>query len=547
MGELPDLVPARIINEHVYCPRAAYIEWVEGQFDENQYTVEGSFVHRRVDEKEGVAPPPEDLDEGARLETRSVTVSSPALGIIAKLDLLEGEGGNLVPVEYKRGSPRDDSEPLYDHDKAQLCAQVLLLEEAGYKVDHAEVYFAATRTRHTVPITDDLVDLVKRSVREIRENAARKERPPPLVDSPKCKGCSLIGLCLPDETNVLAGRTDNEPRRLMAADPPGEPLYANSQGARLSKRGDRVILKEEGKDVASRRLLDVAHIALFGNVDVSSALLRECFDLGIPVLWLTYGGWLKGFGWGMPKNNIDLRIAQFRVPPKLRLAVARRLVSGKIRNCRTLLRRNIAEPADQVLARLAAYAKRAERITNPRSLLGVEGTAAKVYFSEFPKLLRSDLPFHFEDRNRRPPRDEVNALLSFAYTLLVKDATVACISVGLEPLIGCYHQPRFGRPALALDLAEEFRPLIADSVVVRAINTGVINERSFLKSGQAVTLTPQARRDFIATYEQRMKAELQHPIFGYKATYRRTLEIQARLLAAVITGQLAEYVPVITR
>jgi len=546
-GLVGDLVPARILNDHVFCPRAAYIKWVEGQFDENEYTAEGSFVHRRVHQEGGSLPLPEELGDLDRGKARVATLSSDSLGIIAKVDLIEIAGKKVVPIEYKRGSPRDAADPVRENDKVQLCAQVLLLREAGYHVDHGEVYFAGSRTRHTVSITDDLIAATKRAVAEVRSNAARPTRPDPLVDSPKCKGCSLVGLCLPDETNLLSGRSDERPRRLVAADAAAQPLYASSQGSRLSKRGERVVLMEEGQEAASRRLLDVSHIALFGAVDASSALLRECLDRGIPVLWLTYGGWLKGFATGLPKKNIDLRIAQFRSSPRLRLGVARRIVAGKIRNSRTLLRRNLSSPNPEALDRLAAYAARAERITNPRSLLGIEGTAAKLYFSEFPKLLRANLPFRFEERNRRPPRDEVNALLSFCYSLLVKDATAACIAVGLEPLLGLYHEPRFGKPALALDLAEEFRPLIADSVVIRAINTGVVTERSFEKTSAAVALRPEARRELIGVYEHRMRTELQHPVFGYKASYRRTLEIQARLLAAVLTGQVGEYTPVTTR
>jgi len=160
----------------------------------------------------------------------------------------------------------------------------LLLRDAGYQVDHAEVFFAETRSRRRIEIDEALVQRTKEAISELRDNAARDEPPPPLVDSPKCPRCSLVGICLPDEVTLLRGSSDDAPRRLMAADPPAKPLYATTPGSRVSKRGGRVILLEERKEVATRRLIDVSHLAVFGNVDVGSAVLRACFEAGIPVL-----------------------------------------------------------------------------------------------------------------------------------------------------------------------------------------------------------------------------------------------------------------------
>jgi len=149
--------------------------------------------------------------------------------------------------------------------------------------------------------------------------------------------------------------------------------------------------------------------------------------------------------------------------------------------------------------------------------------------------------FAFDGRNRRPPRDPVNALLSFAYALLAKDFTIALHAAGLEPLVGFYHRPRFGRPCLALDLMEEFRPIIADSVVISAINTGVVSDSDFVRAAGAVALSSSARRNFIQAYERRMDQEVTHPAFGYRLSYRRVLEVQARLLTRFLLGEIAEY------
>ena len=155
--------------------------------------------------------------------------------------------------------------------------------------------------------------------------------------------------------------------------------------------------------------------------------------------------------------------------------------------------------------------------------------------------------FDFTARNRRPPRDPVNALLSLAYSLLAKDLTVACSAVGFDPMMGFYHQPRFGRPALALDLMEPFRPLIAESAVLNAINTRMVTAKDFVRAGRAVALTPGGRRGFFQAYEVRMDTLVTHPIFDYRVCYRRLLEMQARLLAKVLEGELDEYAVFVTR
>lgn len=548
-ADVPDLIPARILNEHVYCPRLAYLEWVDRTFEDSADTVEGRWVHRRVDVEKGPVAPPAELGEDAP-RTTSVTVSSPELGLIAKIDLLEPRGREVVPVEYKRGRPKSDEEPMWEPELAQVCAQVLLLRDAGYEVAHAEAYFAETRTRHRLEIDEATVEQTLSSIAELRATAARDSPPPPLIDSPKCPRCSLVNLCLPDEVNALRGRTERAPRRLVAGDPPAQPLYATTPGARLSKRRGRVVLLEDGEEVASRRLLDVSHIGVFGNVDVGSALLRECFESGTPVLWFTMGGWFSGLATGMPPKNVELRMRQHRAASIGAPELAAAFVGGKVRNSRTLIRRHGGKDAARTVGQLAELARSAEAERRLDSLLGLEGTAARLYFKRFADLLgRPDElgAFSFEERNRRPPRDRVNALLSFFYALLVKDTTVAALAAGLDPYVGFYHRPRFGRPALALDLAEEFRPLIADSAVLTAVNNGEVGPGDFVERAGAVALTERGRRKAVGAYERRMRSELTHPTFKYRASYRRSLEIQARLLAAVLVGDVPSYRPLTTR
>ena len=188
------------------------------------------------------------------------------------------------------------------------------------------------------------------------------------------------------------------------------------------------------------------------------------------------------------------------------------------------------------------------------SLLGVEGAAAARYFGAFAQLLRpgpaaeaDDFAFDFRTRNRRPPTDPVNALLSFAYAMLTRTLTVTLTACGFDAYRGFYHQPRYGRPALALDVMEPFRPLIADSVVVQVINNGEIRPRDFVRAGGGVALKPEARKALLTAFERRLSHEVTHPLFGYRIAYRRLLEVQARLLGRHLLGELPDYPNFTTR
>lgn len=549
ISDTPNLIPVRMLSEHVYCPRLAYLEWSDQLWAANADTAAGDSAHRRVDRRSGMPPDPGSSSE--RPASTSVEVSSERYGLVGRIDLLEAHEHGVVPVEYKTGLPRDGPQVLWEPELVQLCAQVLILRDLGYEVPHAAVWFAGTRTRHDIEIDERLMASTLRAISDLRLNAAADTPPAPLVDSPKCPRCSLVGLCMPDEINLLSVRATDPPRRLIAAAPSAQPLYAMTQGSRITRRGGRVVLLEEGHEVASRRLLDISHIAVFGNVDIGSALLRELFDQGIPVLWLTAGGWFCGFAQGMPRSNVTVRLRQHRSALTRDPTYARQFVAGKIKNQRTLVRRHGGPDSAAAVKQLAALALKASEASTVESLLGIEGTAARIYFECYAALLHPPSKLGarptFDGRNRRPPRDPVNAILSFVYSLLIKDCTVAALAAGLDPFIGLLHQPRFGRPSLALDLAEEMRPLIGDSVVMTVVNNGEVSESSFSTRAGAVSLTSTGRRSVISGYERRMRMELTHPAFRYKASYRRILEIQARLLAAALTRSIPEYRPLTTR
>jgi len=577
--ELPDYLPARMLNEFVYCPRLFFYEWVEAIFAHSADTIEGELRHEKLETRSDPLPPP---DQEAQIHSRSVSLSSETYRLIAKMDLVEGDGGTVVPVDYKKGTPRDGEEgpEAWPADRVQLCAQALILRDNGYQCAEAIAYYHATRQRVRVPIDNALVSETLAAVEGARALALRGRIPKPLVDSPKCPRCSLVGICLPDETalveslpeftptpqlslfdgderaNGVPAQPDDTIRRLVPARDDLRPLYVTGHGLIIGKRGEVLQIRERQKPVQEVRVGEISQVNVFGNVQFSAAALQGLCWAEKPVAHFSYGGWFYGLTQGLGLKNVFLRKHQFALSEDgfFCLSVAREFVAAKIRNQRTLLRRNHIEPPAIALAQLKRYAQAALNADELDELLGIEGNAARVYFANFTGLLKaenegSEAPYTFEftRRNRRPPADPVNALLSFAYSLLAKDLMIICHSVGIDPFIGFFHQPRFGRPALALDLMEEFRPLIADSIVIGAVNTGIVTTGDFIRVGPAVALTAHGRKGFLRAYEQRMDALVTHPLFGYRVNYRRVLEIQTRLLARLLTGEAHRYVGFETR
>lgn len=643
---LPDLIPVRMLNEFTYCPRLGYLEWVDGEWEENFETLNGSFGHRRVDRPStkplarpdaggkgresfssdkpkspnAEAPQRDDRSSGASTEkdsrpcaqsagkkfdgdgaekkeellhSRSLLLSAPREGLVAKLDLVEVQGRTATPVDYKRGKAPDVPEGAWEPERVQLCAQGLILRENGFQCDEGVLYFIGSKKRVTIRFDEQLVARTKELVAGFREAAAKPEAPPPLVDSRKCPRCSLVGICLPDEVNLLRaehgkGResfsdqpptaalqtnddqptkaesaihekdsrpsttgqgTTNRVRKLLPARENALPFYVQDQGAMIGKSADRLVVKKKGEVIGERRLMDVSQVSVFGSVMLTAAALRELNVRGLPVCHFSYGGWFHGMTTGLVHKNVELRIRQYSIAADAEpsLEIAKRFIAGKIRNCRTLLRRHLPKSEKPLLTKLADYCRRVEQTKSAESLLGLEGMAAKVYFGGLFKLMGERHNFDVNDRNRRPPKDPVNAVLSFAYALLAKELTVVLQAVGFDPMLGVFHRPRYGRPSLALDLAEEYRPLIADSVMLTAFNNGELTSSHFLERAGAVTLTKSGRAALIATFERRMQTEVTHPIFGYRISYRRLLEVQSRLLSRAMLGEIAEYPAFCTR
>ncbi len=615
----PQQIPARMMNEFVYCQRLFYYEFVEGVFVENADTLRGEAIHQRVDSGNGSLPTAKkkaksgdkpidakpDSGEDASPEaaassknnsepeiihSRSVQMGSERLGIVAKMDLVESKAEKddllsaleVCPVDYKAGAPKEGEEAneLWDTDKMQLGLQALILRDNGYTCNEGVIYYRATKQRVRLPITTELENWILQQIAEAKRVIA-KPIPAPLVHSPKCVRCSLAPVCLPDETRMLAQNSvkaeisveakpsdapAEAPRRLIAARDDTRPLYLNTPGYRVGCKDEVLTIKDKDKLIEEVRMRDVSHVALFGNVQISTQAIQSLCEQEVPVTYFSMGGWFYGITRGHALKNVFLRMEQFRLArdEKTCLSLARQFVHGKIRNHRTLLMRNHLEPPEAAIAKLKRASEDALAANSIEELLGIEGAAASQYFQYFGGMVKveDDLPglgmqventkqrtfnFNFNHRNRRPPTDPVNAMLSLAYSMLAKDCTLAVLAVGFDPYLGFYHQPRFGRPALGLDLMEEFRPLVAESTVLSCINNRVVTDKDFVKAGQAVNLSSPGRKRFFQTYEQRMSSLITHPLFDYKVSYRRALELQARLLAKTLTGEITEYIPLMTR
>lgn len=552
-GDMP-LLPARMVNEYSYCPRLAYLEWVQGEWANSADTVDGSRKHRRVDKPGGELPAPEDLEAETRIHARSITLSSNRLGLIAKMDLVEGDGGRVTPVDYKRGKRPHVAKGAYEPERVQLCVQGLILEEHGYDCPEGVLYFVDSRERVRVEFDDELRAQTLSAINGLRLIAAGGQTPPPLEDSPKCPRCSLVYICLPDEVNYLH-RLRGDIRPIGVTRDEALPLYIQSSRGKLAKNGDVLEVTVDDKPAARARLIDVSQVVVMGNVYITTPCLHELMRREIPVTWHSFGGWFLGHTAGVGHKNVELRTAQYRgsFDEQVCLRIAKGLVRAKILNARTLLMRNWRgdEKPESVLRDMKRHAERVARARDLGELLGLEGAAAAAYFSVFGGMIKRDesgnFAFDFAGRNRRPPTDPVNAMLSFAYSMLARTWTVTLSAVGFDPYRGFYHQPRYGRPALALDMMEPFRPLIAESTVLMAINNGEVRPSDFINAAGSVNLNGEGRKRFIAAFERRLSQEVTHPLFGYRVSYRRLLELQARLLARNLLGDIPEYPNFTTR
>lgn len=332
-------------------------------------------------------------------------------------------------------------------------------------------------------------------------------------------------------------------------------LYVTTENAYLSLDGENVIVTAQEQTVGRIPLHTVDGIVTFGRAGVSPALLGKCAESGKDLVFLTPSGRFLARSSGMLSGNVLLRREQYRIAdrPDAALEIARVMISAKLKNSASVLRRAISDHADRLdvdragetMNNLQESAQNAYLAPTFESLRGIEGEGARRYFDRFGDLILSPSEFFtFSDRNRRPPTDPVNAMLSFGYSLMASMCASALESVGLDPYVGFFHTLRPGRCSLALDLMEEFRAPFVDRFVLTLINTRQIDERSFLlKEDGAVLLTDDGRKAFLTLWQKKKREEIRHPFLGEKMEWGMLPYAQAMLLAKHIRGDLDAYPP----
>jgi CRISPR-associated protein Cas1 len=342
-------------------------------------------------------------------------------------------------------------------------------------------------------------------------------------------------------------------------------LYVTEQGSSLTKQGDRLVVMKQGKAIHWAHAFKVEQVALMGNISLSPAVVGFLLEQGIDTVFLTYFGRYRGRLISQFGKNIELRRQQFKKIDDLefKLKQARSCVKGKINNCRVFLRRRNQEfnnpDITNAVHRLRRLASQVDSTDSIESLMGVEGASAAAYFGSFGKLIKNS-DFVFSGRNRRPPKDPINVLLSLGYTLLANAIHTQVNVAGLDPYLGCLHSAEYGRPSLVLDLMEEFRPALVDSTVIYAVNTNVIKQTDFYKPDERepaafdfaekepireeypILLRHEGMKKFVSLFEERLNRKAIHPARGLRLTYRNILLEQVRMFARTITDESA-YIP----
>ena len=336
-------------------------------------------------------------------------------------------------------------------------------------------------------------------------------------------------------------------------------LFVTTQGAYLSKEGETVVVKAENEVRIRVPVHTLGGIVCFGNVGCSPFLMGFCAENDVAISFLSERGRFLARVQGPVSGNVLLRREQYRKADdqSASVEVAKSVLTGKLANCRTVLQRALRDHGEKmngeavkgVSSRMSYYLERLNEETNLDTLRGIEGDAAHMYFGVFNELITTQKEdFFFEERNRRPPLDNVNSLLSFVYTLTMHDVRSALESVGLDPAVGFLHRDRPGRPGLALDLMEEFRPFLADRLVLSLINLKKVQKDGFKKTESgAVIMSDETRKEVLVSYQNRKQEEMMHPFIGEKIHVGMLFHIQALLFSRYLRGELDAYPPFIWR
>lgn len=530
MDRPDDPIPISLVAHWMFCPRRAWLEAVGERTDTGQVAT-GVSDHERT----------HDASTARGKELRAVDVGHAAWGVTGRVDTLEETGAGWIVREYK-ATPVKLSTEVTEPMRVQLALQAACLESSGNKVAGAEVYFTTHNRRVPVELTGADYTAAEAAVTATRSVVNSASAPAPLVDDLKCMRCSHASVCLPDERKL-------EPvvRRVMAVAPDTQIVHLSTPGSRASISKGRVIVRKGDEVLGDVPIERVLGVQVHGNVDVSGALIRELLWRGCSLVWCTGVGRVVGWARSGTSANGLARVQQHVASAEGRLGLAREFLASKVANQATLLRRAAGNGPD--VQRLREIQARIGQAETWQETVGAEGEAASVYFASFKRMFGDDFSDRWDwtVRGARPARDPVNAMLNYGYGMLVSDCIRALVSCGLDPHAGFIHSSSRNKPALALDLMEEFRAPIVDSVVINAINNKEVRPEDFDSTLGTTRLKERSRRALIAGYERRIQTEFRHPLFEYTVSWRRAIEVQARQILGVLDGTQDRYVGIRVR
>jgi len=532
------LVRVMALHALAYCERLFYLEEVEEIRVANHAVYAGRTLHEELRQAE---------EDGG--EWSSAELASQQLGLMGKADCLRRRDGSLIPYEHKRGRAfrRGSAAAAWPSDAVQVSAYGMLLEEEiGRAVPEGRVRYHADNVTVRVPLDEAARQAVRDAVARARELRSSTQRPPIAANDRLCTRCSLAPVCLPEEERLVT-HTRWEPLRMFPAERDAKTLHVVEPGTRVSRSGEQLqVVPTEGAAVAVP-VHDVGSVVLHGFSQITTQALHLCVQQGIGVHWVSGGDrYVAGLASGA--GQVQRRLRQYHAlsEPGTCLRLARRLAMAKIETTlRYLLRATrgmdrgstgVAKAAELMRDSLGRIA-RAEGVMVVR---GHEGMSARAYFDVLPQLLRPEVPqeLHPDGRNRRPPKDRFNALLSFGYALLYQNVLQAIVTVGLEPALGFFHTPRSAAQPLVLDVMELFRLPIWDVTLVGSVNRLQWNpEADFQVTRGRVWLSDAGRRKAVELFEKRLNDVWRHQAIGYSLSYARLIELEVRLLEKEWTGQ----------
>jgi CRISPR-associated protein Cas1 len=531
-----DTLRVNALHALAYCPRLFYLEEVEELYTQDAAVFAGRRLHAEIEKEEGE-------------EWQELVLENNELGLRGKVDALRTRNGQTIPYEHKKGRCYRDASnkpQAWQSDRLQILAYACLIEAAlGITVPEGRIRYHADNVLVHIPLDDQGRQEVREAIQQARQLRLTTERPPITTNERLCARCSLAPVCLPEEVRRAQGVTQ-QPIRLFPEDDEREVIHVLEAGTCVGKSGEQLKITKRDKSTQALPARQVGQLVIHSFAQISTQALYFCAEQDIGVHFVSGGG--RYLGSFEPRaGSIQRRVRQYQAlsQPDTCLKLARQLVACRGQSQRKFLMRGqhgseTVLELEQTIAQMQRILKQVPQADSLSSLLGLEGNLAALYFKGLPQLLSPGAApeFQFSGRNRRPPQDRFNALLSFGYSLLLKDVMNAILVVGLEPALGFYHQPRTQAPPLALDLMEIFRVPLVDLPVMGAINRGQWDAQADfdVRSGQ-VWLSESGRRKFIALYERRKEESWKHPVLGYSLTYRRLLELEVRLLEKEWMGE----------